>query len=173
MGMDDVEGRKELLKISGLKKGNILDVGMGDCGCMALFLARRGLHVIGIDHSSWAVHKSRKEASRFKLKGSFQAKRAKAENIPFGNGTFDAVFSYHSLHHMKNPNRAIEEMARVCKIGGLIVISDLHSKGRREYEHKPDRMFLRSIEKEIKKYGRIIHKASTRINKMYVCKKGA
>lgn len=173
MAMDDLEGRKELLRISGLKKGKILDVGMGDCGCMALFLARRGFRVTGIDHSSWAIHKSRKEAEKFKLKGSFRAKRAKAENIPFEDGSFDAVFSYHSLHHMKNLTRVIGEMARVCKMGGLIVISDLHWKGRREYEHKPDRMFLKTIEKEIKKYGQIIHKASTRINMMYVCKKGA
>jgi len=173
MAMDDLEGRKELLKISGLKEGKILDVGMGDCGCMALFLARRGFYVTGIDHSSWAVHKSRKEAEKFKLKGSFHAKRAKAENIPFENNSFDAVFSYHSLHHMKNRNQVIREMVRVCKIGGLIVISDLRSKGRMEYEHEPDRIFLRTIEKEIKKYVEIIYKASTRINMMYVCRKGA
>ncbi len=32
--MDDIAGRKALLEASGLKKGRVLDIGMGDCGCM-------------------------------------------------------------------------------------------------------------------------------------------
>jgi len=171
MAMDDLEGRKKLLKLSGLKKGKILDVGMGDCGCMALFLARRGFYVTGIDHSSLAVHKSRKEAARFKLKGSFKAKRAKAEKIPFENNSFDAVFSYHSLHHIKNIDEAIKEMYRVCRQGGLIVVSDLHSRGRREYEHEPNKSFIRNIEKHLRRWGTLVGKARTRINMMFVYKK--
>lgn len=171
MEMDDLEGRKELLRISGLKEGKILDVGMGDCGCMALFLARRGFHVTGIDHSSWAIHKSREEAARFKPKGSFQARRAKAENIPFEDNSFDAVFSYHSLHHMDNIEKAIKEMFRVCRKGGLIVISDLHSKGRIKYEHEPDEKFIKKIEKQFKKYSEVIQRGKTEINAMFVCKK--
>jgi len=38
--MDDLIGGEALIKASGLKKGRILDIGMGDCGCMAFFLAR-------------------------------------------------------------------------------------------------------------------------------------
>jgi len=169
--MDDLEGRKELLKFSGLKEGKILDVGMGDCGCMALFLARRRFQVTGIDHSSWAVHKSRQEAARFKLKGSFQARRAKAEKIPFENNSFDAVFSYHSLHHIKNIDKAIKEMFRVCRKGGLIVISDLHSRGRREYEHEPNKRFIRNIESYLRRWGTLVGKAKTRINMMFIYRK--
>jgi ubiquinone/menaquinone biosynthesis C-methylase UbiE len=171
MAMDDLEGRKELLKISGLKEGKILDVGMGDCGCMALFLARRGFYVTGIDHSSWAVHKSRKEAEGKKLKGSFQARRMNAVKTPFEDESFDAVFSYHSMHHMKNMPKVINEMFRVCKNGGLIVISDLHARGRREYEHKPDKRFLLVIERQLKKYAKSIRKEKTKINMMFVCEK--
>ena len=171
MGMDDVEGREELLKISRLKGGKILDVGMGDCGCMALFLARRGFYVTGIDHSSWAVHKSREEAEKSKLKGTFQAKRAKGENIPFGDKSFDAVFSYHSLHHMKNIEKVINEMIRVCREHGLIVISDLHTRGRKEYEHEPDKGFLSNIESLLEKQAKILCKGKTRINMMWVCQK--
>jgi 2-polyprenyl-3-methyl-5-hydroxy-6-metoxy-1,4-benzoquinol methylase len=54
--MDDLAGRKSLIKASGLKKGHILDIGMGDCGCMSFFLAKRGFNVTGIDRSSIAVH---------------------------------------------------------------------------------------------------------------------
>jgi len=50
--MDDLEGREQLLKISGLRKARILDVGMGDCGSMSFFLAKREFEVMGLDSSS-------------------------------------------------------------------------------------------------------------------------
>jgi ubiquinone/menaquinone biosynthesis C-methylase UbiE len=169
--MDDLEGRKQLLKLSGLRRGRILDVGMGDCGCMSFYLAKRGFDVIGIDSASWAIHKSRKEAEGKKLKGSFQARRINAVKTPFEEESFDAVFSYHSLHHMKNVPKAINEMFRVCMKGGLVVISDLHARGRREYEHKPDERFLLDIEKQLKKHAKSIKKKKTKINMMFVCEK--
>lgn len=171
MSMDDLEGREQLLKISGLRKGRILDVGMGDCGCMSFYLAKRGFEVTGIDSSSRAVHKSRKEAEGKKFKGSFQARRMNAVKTPFEDESFDAVFSYHSMHHMKNMSKVINEMFRVCKNGGLIVISDLHARGRREYEHKPDKRFLLNIERQLKKYAKSIRKEKTKINMMFVCDK--
>jgi ubiquinone/menaquinone biosynthesis C-methylase UbiE len=169
--MDDLEGRRQLLKLSGLRKGRILDVGMGDCGCMSLYLAKRGFDVTGIDSSPLAVHKSREEAAGKKFKGSFQARRINAIKTPFEKESFDAVFSYHSLHHMKNMPKAINEMFRVCKKGGLVVISDLHARGRREYEHAPDTRFLPDVERQLKQYAKSIRKGKTDINEMFVCKR--
>lgn len=159
--------------MSGLKKGKILDIGVGNCGCLSLFLARRGFEVTGIDQSAWAIHKSRKEASRFNLRGSFQVMKARAENLPFNDNSFDAVFAYHSLHHIKNPKKAIEEMFRVCREGGLVAISDLHSKGRKEYDHEPDPMFIRKIEIWLRRHSRVIQKGRTDLNMMWVCRKDA
>jgi len=171
MSMDDLEGRRQLLKLSGLRRGRILDVGMGDCGCMSLYLAKRGFDVTGIDSSPLAVHKSREEAAGKKFKGSFQARRINAIKTPFEKESFDAVFSYHSLHHMKNMPKAIHEMFRVCKKGGLVVISDLHARGRREYEHAPDTRFLPDVERQLKQYAKSIRKGKTDINEMFVCKR--
>lgn len=169
--MDDIKGRKDLLKMSGLKKGKILDIGVGNCGCMSLFLAKRGFEVTGIDPSAWAIHKSRKETARVKLRGSFQVMKARAENLPFKNNSFDAVFAYHSLHHIRDPKKAIEEMFRVCREGGRVVISDLHSRGRKDYDHEPDPSFIRKIGIWLQSRGRVIKKGRTDINMMFVCKK--
>lgn len=54
MEMDDRAGRKALLKACGIERGRVLDVGMGGCGCMSAFLAKRGFDVVGIDHSTWS-----------------------------------------------------------------------------------------------------------------------
>lgn len=171
MPMDDLKGRKDLLKLSGLRRGRILDVGMGECGCMALYLAQRGFEVTGIDSSSWAVHKGRKAVEGKKLKGSFAARRIDAAKTPFENESFDAVFSYHSLHHMKNIPKAVHEMFRVCKKGGLVVVSDLHAGGRRKYEHRPDDKLVLGVERQLKKYAKSIRKGTTEINNMFICEK--
>jgi len=171
MTVDDLEGRKQLLNLSGLKRGRILDMGMGDCGCMSFFLARKGFDVIGIDFSSTAVHNSRKEADLRKFKGSFQVRRMNAEQTSFVDESFDAVFSYHSMHDMPKPDKVIREMFRVCRKGGVVAISDLNANGRREYGHEPDEKFLLDVKRQLKKYSKQIRKGKTDINEMFICEK--
>ena len=169
--MDDLTARKLLLFASGLKRGRILDVGMGDCGCMSFFLARRGFNVIGIDYSSNAVHKSRQDAKGRKFKGSFEARLADAEDLPFKDGEFDAVSSYHSLHHMKNAKKVINEMFRVCKAGGFVLIADLHEEGRKKCDHDSDDGFLKKVEEHLGSYSASVRKIRTKYTALYICKK--
>lgn len=151
--IDDLSGRNALIKASGLKRGRILDIGMGDCGCMSFFLAKRGFTVIGIDHAPKAIFKARKTAKKEQFRGTFEAKLCKAENLSFPDNTFDGVVAYHSFHHMNNIERVIKEMIRVCKENGYILISDLHEKGRKVYKHEPDKgKLLKRIEKYLMKY---------------------
>jgi SAM-dependent methyltransferase len=48
-----------------------------------------------------------------------------AEALPFLDDSFDIVFCRSSLHHFGNPQRAVGEMARVCRAGGRVVLMDL------------------------------------------------
>jgi ubiquinone/menaquinone biosynthesis C-methylase UbiE len=135
-------------------------------------LAKRGFDVIGIDRSPNAVHESKKDAEKEKFKGTFEAKLANAENLPFEDGEFDAVFAYHSIHHIDNMEGAIDEMFRVCKQGGFILIAELHEKGLKEYEHKYDSgELLKKIEKFLSKYTKSIQKVKTKYNIMFICRK--
>jgi ubiquinone/menaquinone biosynthesis C-methylase UbiE len=170
--MDDLRGRKALLNASGLKEGRILDIGMGDCGCMSFFLARRGFGVIGIDHSPNAVHDSRKDAEKIKFSGTFEAKLANAENLPFSDNEFDAVSAYHSMHHIDNLDKAISEMCRVCKTSGLIIVADLHEEGRKAYEHEDDNgEFLKKLEETLSRHSNSIRKIKSKYNMMFICRK--
>ncbi|AAB90718.1 methyltransferase domain-containing protein [Archaeoglobus fulgidus] len=45
-----------------------------------------------------------------------------AENLPFKDNSFDAAISAGSIEYWPNPQRGIEEMARVTKSGGKVVI---------------------------------------------------
>ncbi|AIG97330.1 MULTISPECIES: methyltransferase domain-containing protein [Archaeoglobus] len=45
-----------------------------------------------------------------------------AENLPFKDNSFDAAISAGSIEYWPNPQKGIEEMARVTKSGGKVVI---------------------------------------------------
>jgi ubiquinone/menaquinone biosynthesis C-methylase UbiE len=162
--MDDIAGRKALLEASGLKKGRILDIGMGDCGCMSFYLARRGFQVVGIDSSSKAVHEARVNAASIKCSGLFAAKKANAERLPFQRNEFDAVIAYNSFHHMDGIGKAIREMFRVCKSSGLVIISDLQDNEAGSCE------LLRKIEKLVASRAKTVRKIKTKHNLVFICR---
>ncbi|MDA8422759.1 MAG: class I SAM-dependent methyltransferase [Nitrospiraceae bacterium] len=163
--MDDIAGRKALLEASGLTKGRVLDIGMGDCGCMSFYLARRGFQVVGIDSSSKAVHEARETAARRKCSGLFSAKRANAEQLPFERCEFDAVIAYNSFHHMNGVGKAISEMFRVCKDKGLVIISDLHDNEPGSGE------LLQKIERLAAGRAKNVRTIRTKHNTVFMCRK--
>lgn len=48
-----------------------------------------------------------------------------AQALPFVDDSFDLVFCLNSLHHVGDPARAVDEMVRVCRPDGRVVLSDL------------------------------------------------
>ncbi|WP_202318448.1 methyltransferase domain-containing protein [Archaeoglobus neptunius] len=63
-----------------------------------------------------------------------------AENLPFKDDTFDAAISAGSIEYWPNPQKGIEEMARVTKSGGRIVILA---------PRKPDNLLVRKFAESI------------------------
>jgi ubiquinone/menaquinone biosynthesis C-methylase UbiE len=56
---------------------------------------------------------------------------ADATALPFEAEAFDGVFSFESLHHFVDCSRAVDEMYRVCRPGGVISVADLNLDGLR------------------------------------------
>lgn len=50
---------------------------------------------------------------------------ADATALPFPEAAFDVVVCRGALHHFPDPHAAVEEMARVCRPGGRVVVSDM------------------------------------------------
>lgn len=48
---------------------------------------------------------------------------AKAEKIPFPDNSFDVILCFQVLEHIENPEKAISEMRRVLKDGGLLMLT--------------------------------------------------
>lgn len=47
------------------------------------------------------------------------------ENLPYENDSFDIVFTRYSFHHFLDTKKVFEEMLRVCKPNGKIIVVDV------------------------------------------------
>jgi len=111
--------------------GFLLDVGCGP-GNITLKLARRspGLTIVGLDRSRNMVRAACQAAAGAGLEGRVFFQQAHAGEIPYPGGTFDVVLSNSVLHHLADPSRVLEEMVRIAKPGGAIVVRDLRRPSR-------------------------------------------
>lgn len=91
----------------------VLDVGTGT-GVAAAAALDRGASVVGIDFSETMIA----EARRILPEGKFRV--ANAESLPFEDGSFDAVVANGVLHHLGEPDRALDEAHRVLEGEGRI-----------------------------------------------------
>jgi len=67
----------------------------------------------------------RKVAEGRRLRSSIRFLEGHAEEIPFPDATFDRVTSVVAFHHMENQESALEEMRRVLRDSGRIVLFEL------------------------------------------------
>jgi ubiquinone/menaquinone biosynthesis C-methylase UbiE len=53
----------------------------------------------------------------------------RAEDLPFEEKTFDAIFCYTSFHHIDNKALALSEFIRVIKDKGLVIVFEFNPAG--------------------------------------------
>jgi ubiquinone/menaquinone biosynthesis C-methylase UbiE len=101
-----------LLNAAGVKKATkAIDIATGP-GFAAAAAAKRGAAVVGVDFSAAMVA----EAQRNYPDVEFH--EGDAEQLPFGNGLFDAAVMNFGILHLGRPEQALAEAQRVLKPGG-------------------------------------------------------
>ncbi len=63
---------------------------------------------------------------------SFKFEKVDAQSIPYADGTFDAVIANHMLYHVPDRIRALKEMKRVLKDGGILFATTVGKGHMRE-----------------------------------------
>ena len=101
----------------------VLDVACG-AGHAAELAAAHVRQVVGVDLTRALLDLG---AERLAASGvtNVVLQEGNAVALPFVDESFDLVFCRTALHHMAEPERAVEEMARVCRTGGRVVIEDM------------------------------------------------
>ncbi len=108
--------------------GSCLEVGTGK-GFATLGLARLGIELTTIDTSEDDQAIAEALLRYYQLEKNVTIGNVNAENMPYGNNTYDVVLSVYLLHHLNNPYDVLKEMVRVVTDDGKIVISDFNDKG--------------------------------------------
>lgn len=118
-GHGDLRTRQvmETLRAVKLHPSSVLDYGCG-VGAWLGVLARAfpGAQFHGVDISEVAIGKARQRSPDCRFE-SFDGL-----TVPFADGQFDLVFSYHVLEHVVDVERSVQDIARVLVSGGHAVI---------------------------------------------------
>jgi len=116
--------------LSDLSNGaKILDLGCGK-GHLALAIARSGRNCTAIDISDDEIYYARLNAIFCDVIDRIDLQLQDARQLKFESQSYDAVVSATLFHHLIHPQLVLNEMLRVCKSPGKIIISDLNEKGQ-------------------------------------------
>ena len=117
-----IEHRLLKAMLGGLSGRAVLDACCGD-GMLALELARLGADVAGVDADGEMIAAAQEAARAAGVKARFDVGRIEA--LPFPDASFDAVVAVTVLCLVADPARALAEMARVLKPGGILMLGEL------------------------------------------------
>jgi SAM-dependent methyltransferase len=99
-----------------------LDVACGPGTVVAAF-ARRVRYAIGLDATDAMLRQAQQLACTQAIHNAAWS-LGDVYALPFGSGAFDVVSCRFAFHHLQRPAAALDEMRRVCRPGGRIVLCD-------------------------------------------------
>lgn len=115
------EGRRSAIRAAERIGGEVLEVGIGTG--ISLPDYRRTCRVTGIDISEDMLEKARERVRRQNLQNVRAIAVGDAESLDFADEFFDVVVAQYVVTAVANPERALDEFARVCRPGGEIIIT--------------------------------------------------
>ncbi|HSF60754.1 MAG TPA: class I SAM-dependent methyltransferase [Gaiellaceae bacterium] len=96
----------------------VLDAGCGT-GALAFALAPHVAEVVGVD-----TREDYLEAGRGAAPENVRFLEGDVTALPFGYASFDLACCHRVLHHVRRPELAVSELARVTRAGGRVFIVD-------------------------------------------------
>ena len=107
--------------------GSVLEVGIGTG--LALDFYGAHVRVTGIDLSAEMLREAEAKARKRRLKNLSGLHQMDARQIAFPDASFDHVAAMHIMSVVPEPERVLDEIARVTRPGGSVMIAN-HFAGR-------------------------------------------
>ena len=121
-------GRRRAVAHINARGGKVLEVGVGTG--LSLEQYTPDVEVTGIDFSDDMLEKARRRVERRGLANVADLRQMDARELDFPDASFDTVAAMHIVSVVPEPERVMAEMARVCKPGGQIVITNHFARER-------------------------------------------
>jgi len=127
------------------------DAVFGDLGCgtgpLCEIVAPCVGRVIGVDNSATMLRLARQ---RLRAHPHVDLRRGQLEELPIEPATLDVATLMLVLHHLQEPQRAIEEAARCLKPGGRLLIVDMLPHDRVHYRQQMGHVWLGFAEETLR-----------------------
>jgi len=113
-------------------EGVLVDIGCGP-GYLAASIARSFPHlrIIGVDIAEDMIQKANDKLSSSSFGKQVEFRQGDAQKLPFQDDTVDFVVTTLSLHHWRNAQEALDEIYRVLRVGGQLLLFDFRRDERR------------------------------------------
>ena len=126
---------------------------VGDLGCgtgqltetIAPFVRR----VIAVDGSTEMLDAARR---RLTPADNVELRQGELEALPLAEGELDVAMLSLVLHYSPEPQRALEEVARVVRPGGRLLVIDMQPHEREEYQQQMGHVWLGFSEKQVARF---------------------
>ncbi len=99
----------------------VLDVGCGS-GLFFSHVAAKANVLVGVDVSRKLLLKAKEQAHAFQ---NVLVLQADADHLPFREAFFDVGFAFTVLQNMPEPSETLNELKRVAKLSGKVVVTGL------------------------------------------------
>jgi ubiquinone/menaquinone biosynthesis C-methylase UbiE len=117
--------------LGSISGGHVLDVATGSGGFIHFLLA--GLcdysEIIGVDANPRVAEAF---ATAFKDHPAIRFVQMDAHNLDFAPAAFDTVCISNSLHHFEHPSHILQQMKRVLRPGGRLILAEMYCDGQTE-----------------------------------------
>jgi ubiquinone/menaquinone biosynthesis C-methylase UbiE len=128
----DPAASEQQLRTTGLQRNmQALDVGCGTGAVTRVMASITARRVVGVDMSVSRLEQARKLAAASGLDVRFV--EGDAQRLPLPSSSFDYVWSRFLFEYLPEPERALAELARVAREGGIVVVADLDGQMERFY----------------------------------------
>lgn len=126
LGIDTIWRKKAIRALLPLAPQYILDVATGT-GDFALESMRilKPRKIVGVDISEGMLSVAREKIRKKGLHEQLEVRWGDSENLPFSDGTFDAVTVAFGVRNFENLEKGLHDIRRVLRPGGKAIILEL------------------------------------------------
>lgn len=111
-------------KVGALTDKRVLDLGAGYGGAARVLAAEHGAHVTCLNLSAIENERNRALSCQTGVADSVEVVDGSFDDLPFGDESFDLVWSQDAILHAPDRKAVLDEVARVLKPGGDFIFTD-------------------------------------------------